>query len=522
MKKKYILILYLLTSIVCFLGFFCRLGAYPLLDIDETRYVDMARDMFNTKDFMTLYLNGEFFFEKPPLFFWIECLSFKLSGVVSELTARLPLVILSLLPAGLLLFLCKKVKGDRFAVVSTTTLFTCLEYIFLTKVAILDTVFTSFVVSSVLCYFYTFYSEAKNKKYFWALTYIFSALAVLAKGIPGAAIPALVIIVSSAVFKTYKETLKYSPMVLLFFLVALPWHIIMLKLHGGLFFDEYIFKHHILRFLGSKIIDRSQPWYFYIVTLLWGLFPHIFVLLAKSFNFKNIEFKDKFITLNVIAALTTLIFFSLSGGKLVTYILPVYPFAAVIIGEIWMKYIKCNDKAVNNSLAVFNSLLILSAVLLAFIGLIMPASVYESFKPVQIAGLIIIVPFAALNCVFWLKRQRLNLFFSIALLMACFSGFLTPYIYEFNYSFGQNDLMKFAKIAKENNYTISTYLTGRRYSLLYYGNQPKVGFCVEEDLDWLRQELKRKEHIVIIRNRNIENLPVKIKEKGTKFSLLEN
>lgn len=298
MKRQYKIILYCILAFTLFCGFFCQLGAYPLLDVDETRYVNMAREMFQTKDFLTLYLNGDYFFEKPPLFFWLECLSFKLFGVVSELSARLPIVLLSLLPAGLLLFLCRKVKGDKFAIITTATLFTSLEYIFLTKIAILDSVLTSFVVSSVLCYFYTFYVEEKNKKYFWLFTYVFAALAVLAKGIPGIAIPALTIGISTIVFKTYKETLKCSWGILVFLLITLPWHLIMLKMYGSVFFDEYIIKHHILRFLGSEIIDRNQPWYFYVLTLSWGLFPHIFVLLTK---FKDIDLKDKFLTLNFIA-----------------------------------------------------------------------------------------------------------------------------------------------------------------------------------------------------------------------------
>lgn len=452
MKKRYITTLYYLMAFVLVCGFFCCLGTYPLLDVDETRYVNMAREMFNTKDYLTLFLNGDYFFEKPPLFFWLECISFKLTGCINELTARLPIVLLSLLPAGLLFSLCKKVKGERFAITSTMVLLTSLEYVILTKIAMLDSVLTSFAASSVICYFYTFYAEEKNKKYFWILTYIFSALAVLAKGIPGIAIPALVIAVSTIVFKTYKETFKYCWGILIFLLIIVPWHLIMLKMYGSLFFDEYIMKHHILRFLGSDVIHRSQPWYFYILTLLWGLFPHIFVLLLK---FKHINLKDKFLTLNFIAIMSILIFFSLSGTKLITYILPIYPFFAVLIGTIWI------------------------------------------------------------------KMHKLKLFLFTVISMSILSGFLTPCIYKFNYSFGQNDLMKYAEFAKQNNYTISTYLTGRKYSLLYYGNQSKIDFHTEEDLNWLNKELNKKNHIVIIRNKEIKNLPVKITQKGVKYSIIE-
>ena len=54
--------------IICYFIFFHNIGNYALMDVDETRYVAMSRDMFHTKDFLTLYLNGDYFFEKPPLY----------------------------------------------------------------------------------------------------------------------------------------------------------------------------------------------------------------------------------------------------------------------------------------------------------------------------------------------------------------------------------------------------------------------------------------------------------------------
>ena len=97
--KEIVTIIFL--AVIFYFIFFHNLGTYSLMDVDETRYVSMARDMFNTKDFMTLYLNGEYFFEKPPLYFWQECLSFLLFGKVNEFTARFPVALL-----GFILFIC--------------------------------------------------------------------------------------------------------------------------------------------------------------------------------------------------------------------------------------------------------------------------------------------------------------------------------------------------------------------------------------------------------------------------------
>ena len=58
--------------VLCYFLYFFSMGNYSLIDVDETRYVTMSRNMFYTKDYLTLFLNGDFFFEKPPLYFWLE------------------------------------------------------------------------------------------------------------------------------------------------------------------------------------------------------------------------------------------------------------------------------------------------------------------------------------------------------------------------------------------------------------------------------------------------------------------
>lgn len=437
------------------------LGAYPLLEPDETRYVTMARDMFTSGNYLTLYLNGEYFFEKPPLFFWLESLSFWFFKDISEFTARFPVVILSLLPLGLLFSLSEKVKNQKFAFLNSAILLTTLEYVLITKIAMLDSVLTSLVSSSVLCYFFTFFVSEENKKYFWYSCYILMGLAVLAKGIPGAVIPAGTILTGTIIFRTYKETLKNMPAgIVLFLIIALPWHIIMLLKHGSLFFNEYIIKHHLMRFLGAEVIHRNEPVYFYFVTLLWGLFPWIFSLLSslrkpRKFNLENGY--DKFLVLNITAILVILVFFSCSGAKLITYILPVYPFFAVLIGHIW----------------------------------------YE---------------------------RSMKKFMVIVAVMTILGGFASPFGYKLDYSFGQNDLMQFAKMAKDNNYTISTYKTGKKYSLLYYSGLKNVEFHTGENPEWLRNELCRKNNYLIVRNKEIKDLPVntEIVKQGVKYSIIKS
>ena len=60
-KKHGDLFTFLGLLLLCYFIFFFNIGNYALMDVDETRYVSMARDMFHSKDFLTLYLKSRLY-----------------------------------------------------------------------------------------------------------------------------------------------------------------------------------------------------------------------------------------------------------------------------------------------------------------------------------------------------------------------------------------------------------------------------------------------------------------------------
>ncbi|MBR1617329.1 glycosyltransferase family 39 protein, partial [bacterium] len=325
---------YFALFLCVFLLYFCNLGAYELMDVDETRYVSMSKDMFLSRDFLTLYLNGEFFFEKPPLYFWLENLSFLFFGI-NEFSARIPSALAGILSGvGLYFATLKFTSNKKFALYSCFTLLSCAEFLILSKVAILDIFLALTVTISILCGFMTYCVQEKNKKYFWWLFYLFSALAVLAKGIPGFVLPFFamgVIGIYSKKLKEYFRPQYFLVGILIFLLVFLPWHIIMFKMHNPLFYDEYIIKHHIMRFLGGKIIHRDQPFWYYIPVFLVGIMPFGFLFISllvekiKNFKYKTFDMlseREKFTVMSAITCCSIFLFFTSSTTKLMTYIVP--------------------------------------------------------------------------------------------------------------------------------------------------------------------------------------------------------
>lgn len=515
-KKHGDLFTFLGLLIVCYFIFFFNIGNYPLMDVDETRYVSMARDMFHCKDFLTLYLNGEFFFEKPPLYFWGECLSFAIFGKVTEFTARFPVALYGTLSTLLLYFTGKKIVSRRFGVISALILATTLEFVVLAKFAILDIVVTTCVGFSVMFGFLTQFVQDKNKKYMWWLFYIFSGLAVMAKGIPGFVVPFAVMFFVTIANKTFKQVFKPQyilPGFLLFFLIVLPWHLIMFKIHDPLFFHEYIIKHHIERFLNSNEINREQPFYFYILTVLWGLVPWIFSAIAvgitklksiKKFNVTELSNPQKYLLFNAIAFVVTMLFFSSSSTKLITYILPVYFFTACILGFVWEDYMfnKKYEKPINITVYILGGICILAGILTCFAKFVLPAQTYSDLLTIKWFCIILVLAFGISSILCAVKKHPKGVFACYVLFILITSAFGTKLFYNMDYKFGQNDLMRFAKYAHENGKKVAVINDERKYSVVYYYGIPtdmdsrNVLFITLND----KEEMKQLGHILDDKN----------------------
>lgn len=537
-------------GILFYFIFFHNIWSYALMDVDESRYVSMSKDMFNTKDFLTLYLNNEFFFEKPPLYFWGECLSFALFGKITEFTARFPVALYGTLCGFLTYFIGRKIVSRTYGVVSALILSTSLEFLILSKFAILDIVVATCVWFSLCFGMLTTFCEEKNKKYFWWLFYIFSGLAVMAKGIPGFVVPFgsmfFIYIFNSFLAKkgdaeqkqaTFKEIFRPQYLLvgfILFFLITLPWHIVMLKIHDPLFFQEYVIKHHIARFLGSNEIGRQQPFYFYFLTILWGFFPWIIsglvVLIRKcfkrDFKFTGLNDTQRFLVYNAIIAIFTLLFFSSSKTKLITYILPIYPSLACLAGYIWTKYIEKGEyrSFINKTVFFLGGIFILASIVAIFTPLFLPAQLVQDIaiaKPLCITLLFA----SGLASILFAKRERyLGVFFTYVLLMLILSAFGTEKFFKIDYKFGQDDLLKYAQIAKNENKTITCYKFTHKYSLIYYGGKPVV-YGIDFTPVELKQELAKPNNLVIIPHKaideEVEALDYNIIEDGRKYVLVE-
>ena len=520
-------------TLIFYLIFFYGIGNYALMDVDESRYVSMAKDMFHTKDYMTLYLNHEYFFEKPPLYFWGECLSFALFGKVTEFTARFPVALYGASCCYLLYFMGRKVVSRSYGVISALILATSLEFIMLAKFAILDIVVSTCIAFSVCLGICTHFCRESHRKYFWWLFYAFSGLAVMAKGIPGFVVPFGTMFFISIFSKRFKEVFTpvyIIPGMILFLLITLPWHILMFKTYDPLFWNEYIIKHHLARFLGSSVINRKQPFYFYFITILWGFFPWIFSCLTvwikqivqlvkeKSFKFdyEKMTNPERYLLYNIIAALFILMFFTSSETKLITYILPIYVPMACVGAFVWEKYIfnKENESLINKTIYFLGGIFILTSIAGLLTPLYLPAQLCSDISSIRMFCILATFAVGLASILFVKRKLYVCVFASYVLFMAAVSGFATDNFFEIDYKFGQDDLMMFADYANKKNVALTTFNFGHKYCLLYYGDED-VTFGPGMEPKDLPKELKKKNHMVIIKIKEMKDF------KGVKYNIVE-
>lgn len=524
--------------------FFHNIGNYPLMDVDETRYVSMARDMFHTKDFMTLILDDDYFFEKPPLFFWGECISFAVFGKINEFTARFPVALYGTLTCFLTYFMGRKIVSRNYGVVSSLILATCFEFVILAKFAILDIVVSTCVAFSIMLGFLTFFCKEENKKFCIWLFYIFSGLAVMAKGIPGFVLPFGVMFFALLLADKVKSALKpkYLLVGLTFFLlIVLPWHLLMLKIHNPVFYEEYIIKHHLARFFTSNDIDRSEPVWFYFVNLIWGMVPWIFSALAIlavkcknfrleifknfKFNFNELDDAKKYLILNWLAAIFILLFFSSSSTKLITYILPVYVHLACILGFAWLGYIEkdSNKKAINISVYIWGGFCIFLAVAALFTPLFLPEWLYNDIYQAKwlCIGFVAFCGISSILCA--IKHKPWGVFFTYVIFTMLVSAFCTKQFFLIDYKFGQNDLMEFAKYAHDTKDQLISFGDTRRYSLLYYYGA-HIKYIEELTQDNLEEELEKNDALISVKKKNLakygNGLKYKTVLEGRKYILI--
>jgi hypothetical protein len=317
-----------------------RLGSVPLLGPDEPRYARVAVEMARANEFTTPTLGGEAWLEKPPLYYWLAGLGYRVLGE-TEAAARWPAVFAALLLTGFTGAVGARLFGASCGRIAMLILATSPLTFAYGRAATMDMLVAAFITGASGAFILSILgiAGASAVPAAWALV----GLAVLAKGPIGVVIPAGLALLLLLLLRRFELRRVASPAALaLSALIAAPGSSRSMRIRASI----------SSRCSSSTTTSNASPprstiipgrVYYYVPVLLLGVFPWTGVAVAAGGALAAVRRDHR---LAVLAwMLVPLGLFSAAGSKLPGYILPCLPPLAIIMALAARRLVKRDESA---------------------------------------------------------------------------------------------------------------------------------------------------------------------------------
>lgn len=314
------------TALVASVVLFWQLGASPLWDPDEGRHAEIARELYMASSWherLAPRFDYTPYRDKPVFFYWLVAAAYAAFGV-TELAARLVPALAALATVlATYRFAAHRIDVPT-AVASALVLVTSLEFVALGRLVTLDMLLTLWITLGVLAV-----DRAARGDGSLVPAAVAGALGFLTKGLAAPVLiggVGLVYLALTGRLASLRQA-RLGRSLAVFLVLALPWVVVAGALHPGYIGELFLF-HHVQRFLGSDASPHREPFFFYVPVLLLGFFPWSPLLPAALARARRGDVE----LLCATWAGVVVGFFTLSSGKLGTYILPAFPPLAVLMG----------------------------------------------------------------------------------------------------------------------------------------------------------------------------------------------
>jgi 4-amino-4-deoxy-L-arabinose transferase-like glycosyltransferase len=333
----------------------CTISPPHLMDDVDAAEAQLARTMLRSGDWITGRLDGVVFLDKAPLKYWITAALYSIFGV-HDVVARLPSAFSAILLSILVFRIFKWAGSEKAGFYAGVTLSTSIGLFLFTRIVIPDVILT---LALTLCIWsFLRVIEEPEKAFRWSLV-LYSTLAcgILLKGLIGVLFPIAIFAVYGAITgnafkKEVWRRLHLLPGVLIFTLIAVPWHVLAiinnpphfdLTLHPGPhfgyrfrgFFWFYFINEQLLRFLNSRWprdYNTVPRLWFWLYQILWFFPWSFFLVVLRRSDFSLSSRQGRLRIIAGIWVLVVMIFFTFSTTQ-EYYSMPVYPALAILIGS---------------------------------------------------------------------------------------------------------------------------------------------------------------------------------------------
>lgn len=316
-----ILLLLLVVGFMILFG----IGGIPLLDPDEPVYAETAKEMIRFNDYLSPRIYNEYWYDKPPIFYWLLVGSIKLFGGFSEFAARIPASLMAIGAVMLTAFSATRTFNAQAGFWSGMVMGTTIMLMYMGKASVTDTSLLFFMTGALLCFM--------HQKY-W-LMYLFCGFAVMVKGPIGVVFPGAIVFLYLLAARDLGRMTRMHvlPGLILVAAVGLPWYVYMYQNHGMSFIYEFIGFHNISRF-AAPLHPKRVHWWFYLPVIILGMFPWT-ALLVKSIKDafrKSVGEECNPLLFLQIWWLFVFLFFSVAKTKQVSYMLVLAPPLSILMG----------------------------------------------------------------------------------------------------------------------------------------------------------------------------------------------
>lgn len=478
--------------------YFFKLGSFSLYDAAETTYGEFVKNMINLGDWLTLHYNGAVIFDKPPLYYWLAALISQMIGF-NEWAMRLPAAVSGLLTVIVTYCLGKKFYNERTGLLAGLIVMTAFQFLVQSRIAELDVVLTLFMTLGIYL-FYLGYTSGERKYYLFA--YIPLALGMLIKGLLAIALPGFAIFLF-LLFKKELGKLKELRLItgtIIIILIGLPWYIVEYLIHGQVFLDFALGFLFLSRF-GGVVAGHTGPWYYYFLALLLGFFPWSqFLPVAlwqsgRKLTTYNLRLRTADPELLMFCFIVpAFIVFSIAKTKIPNYVLPLYPFLAIMVAKLWDDLLAESEhnrglKSAVRTAFTGSNIFFAVVIILIFVGVIILGnsnypSQYAALLPSLLALAAILVVGSLLSVFgFLLSAYRFS-FASLPAMIFVVTLLLTlvalPQVENFK---GAQPLgQELAKMIKPGQ-KIAAYETGNRPSVVLHSPRPVTFLTREAELN---------------------------------------
>ena len=395
--------------LLCYLLFGAFINQRALWDVDEGMHAVTSKVMVTTGDWVTPYFNGEKFYDKPPLYNWLAAVAFLLFGF-TEWAARLPAVLLGTGTVLLTYWGGQQLFNARAGLLSAMILATSILFIVLSQVVVHDIALT-FCVTGALLLFFRGYQAPAVRARCWYAGYICMGLGIVAKGPLGLLLPGM-IVGAFLVFRRELALIKEMRLVrglLIVLAIGLPWYVLM-AMRNADFAEYFVGKQLLASFVAGGETRHPKPLYYYLPVLIGGLFPWSFLApaaLRRPQQPETTPANGSRLFLLLWAGLV-FVFFSVAASKLRTYILPMFPAAALLIGYYMDRLISDPRRARRTALGGLGvlSVLLLSAVAFVYIAPPDRLTVKYGIDLAYLNMLVILMAAGGVTAFMLLKRHR--------------------------------------------------------------------------------------------------------------------